>query len=173
MRRIPRIPGLGRLVIVAVIAIVFPCLYYISKYRLLPYGWGAVALVSLWLVIWLLTGSLNPFRLVIGEDGRPSTSKLKPFLWTAVIVFAYAVLYAARLKKGYIEAIAEIPPNVLIAIGFDAATLVAAKSITQSQVPRGQIEKPPPAPADPGTKTASTTTATVANSGPGAVFQDD
>jgi hypothetical protein len=138
-----------------------------------PYGWGAVALVSLWLVIWLLTGSLNPFRVVIGEDGRPSTSKLKPFLWTVVIVFAYAVLYAARVKKGYIEAIAEIPPNVLIAIGFDAATLVAAKSITQSQVSSGQIEKPPPAPADPATKTASTTTTTVANSGPGAVFQDD
>ena len=171
MRRIPQLSGLARLVIVAIIAFLFPYLLYKSGRALAEYQWGAVALASLWLVIWLLTGRLNPFRVVIGEDGRPSTSKLKPFLWTVVIVFTYAVLYAARVKKGYIEAIAEIPANLLIAIGFDAATLVAAKSITQSQVSSGQIEKPPP--ADPAKKTASTTTDTVANDGPGAVFQDD
>ena len=170
-----QIPGPGRLAIVTVLAVLFTYLAY--RYSLPPekeihpYVWGAVALFSLWALIWLLMETFNPFKLVIGEDGRPSTSKLKPFLWTAVVVFSYAVLYAARVKRGYSEAISEIPPSLLMAIGFDAATLVAAKGITESQISRGQIEKPPP--ADQQTKTAATTVATQANNGPGAVLQDD
>ena len=173
------IPGQARLAIVAVIAGVFAFLYF-GYYRepgggFPPYVWGVIALVTMWLVIWLLAETLNPFKLVIGADGRPSTSKLKPFLWTAVVVFSYAVLYAARTKKGFIEAIAEIPPSLLLAIGFDAATLVAAKGITESQVSSRQIEKPPS--ADLQAKTDATTNATTvdtqANDGPGAVFNDD
>ncbi len=166
-----RIPAPVRLVIVVVAAGLFGYLYYTSDRGLHPYGWGVVALISLWTAIWLLMDVLNPFRLVIGEDGRPSTSKLKPFLWTAVVVFSYAVLYAAKLKRGYIEAISEIPPNLLIAIGFDAATLVAAKGITESQVENGQVEKP--SPVNSSTTRSSTSSNTSANAGPGAVFQDD
>lgn len=171
MPRTTHISGPGRLAIVTVIAVVFGVLYYKSRFGLPPYGWGAVALVSVWIIIWLLMETLNPFKLVIGADGRPSTSKLKPFLWTAVVVFSYAALYAARTKKGYIEAIAEVPVSLLMAIGFDAATLVAAKSITESQIANRQIEKPPP--ADPSAKKESATVDTQANDGPGAVFQDD
>ncbi len=165
-----QIPGQARLVVMAVLVILFAYLYLTSKLVLAAYGWGAVALLGFWVVIWLFTGRLNPFGLVVGEDGRPSTSKLKPFLWTVVVIFAYAVLYAARVKKGYIEAISDIPPNLLIAMGFDVATLVAAKGITESQISSGQIEKP--APVDSTAKTASTPN-TSANNGPGAVFQDD
>src|SRR5215218_9174711 len=108
-------PGVVRLVLVVVIAGLFAYFYFaIAKKGLVPYGWGAVALLFLWAVIWLLTGRLNPFRLVIGEDGRPSTSKLKPFLWTVDMIFAYAVLYSAKLKKGSIDPISNIPPNLLI-----------------------------------------------------------
>jgi hypothetical protein len=166
-----RIPGPARLALIVALAGVFVFFYLQSERGIRPYGWGLVALVSLWLVVWLLVDTLNPFKLVIGEDGRPSTSKLKPFLWTAVVVFSYAVLYAARVKKGYVEAISEVPPSLLMAIGFDAATLVAARSITESQIQRGQIEKPPS--AEPPKKTASETTVTQPNNGPGAVFQDD
>lgn len=173
-----QIPGQARLAIVAAIAGVFAFIYF-SYYRghggIGPYKWGLIALVTMWLVIWLIAETLNPFKLVIGADGRPSTSKLKPFLWTAVVVFSYAALYAARTKKGYIEAIAEVPPSLLLAIGFDAATLVAAKGITESQVSSRQIEKPPS--ADLQAKTDATTNATTvdtqANNGPGAVFNDD
>jgi hypothetical protein len=170
------LPGQARLVIVAVIAGIIAFIYF-GYYRepgggFHPYVWGVIALVTMWMVIWLLAETLNPFKLVIGADGRPSTSKLKPFLWTAVVVFSYAVLYAARTKKGFIEAIAEIPPSLLLAIGFDAATLVAAKGITESQVSSRQIEKPPS--ADPQARTdAATTVDTQANNGPGAVFNDD
>jgi hypothetical protein len=162
-------PGVVRLVLVVVIAGLFAYFYFaIAKKGLVPYGWGAVALLFFWAVIWLLTGRLNPFGLVIGEDGRPSTSKLKPFLWTVVMIFAYAVLYSAKLKKGSIDPISNIPPNLLIAIGLDIATLVAAKGITESQLASGQVEKPPPV-----TTTTATTVSTTANAGPGAVFQDD
>lgn len=139
-----------------------------ARKALMPYGWGAVALVFFWAVTWILTGRLNPFSLVIGEDGRPSTSKLKPFLWTVVMIFAYAALYSAKLKKGSIDPISNIPANLLIAIGLDVATLVAAKGITESQIANGQVEKPPPI-----TPTTATTVASTANAGPGAVFQDD
>ena len=168
------IPGQARLAIVAAIAGVFAFIYvgyYRGKGGFDPYTWGVISLITLWIVIWLFVETLNPFKLVIGADGRPSTSKLKPFLWTAVVIFSYAVLYAARTKKGYIEAIAEIPPSLLLAIGFDAATLVAAKGITESQVSSRQIEKPPS--ADPQAKTDATTVDTQANNGPGAVFSDD
>jgi len=162
-------PGAVRLVLVVLIVGLFAYFYFaLADKVLMPYGWGAVALLFFWMVIWLLTGKLNPFLLIIGEDGRPSTSKLKPFLWTIVMIFAYAVLYSAKLKKGSIDPISNIPPNLLIAIGLDAATLIAAKGITESQIASGQVEKPPPV-----TPTTATIVSTTANAGPGAVFQDD
>ncbi|HYV11079.1 MAG TPA: IPT/TIG domain-containing protein [Pyrinomonadaceae bacterium] len=162
-------PGVVRLTLVIVIFGLFIYFYFVmARKALMPYGWGAVALVFFWAVTWILTGRLNPFSLVIGEDGRPSTSKLKPFLWTVVMIFAYAALYSAKLKKGSIDPISNIPANLLIAIGLDVATLVAAKGITESQIASGQVEKPPPI-----TPTTATTVAATANAGPGAVFQDD
>ena len=162
-------PGAVRLIIVVVVFGLFAYLYFVKADKvLMPYGWGAVAVLFFWAATWLLTGKLNPFLLVIGEDGRPSTSKLKPFLWTVVMIFAYAVLYSAKFKKGSIDPISNIPPNLLIAIGLDVATLVAAKGITESQIASGQVEKPPPV-----TPATNTTVSTTANAGPGAVFQDD
>ena len=93
-------PGAVRLVIVVLLVGLFAYFYFAMAGRVLkPYGWGAVALLFFWMVIWLLTGKLNPFLLVIGEDGRPSTSKLKPFLWTIVMIFAYAVFLEPRLAE--------------------------------------------------------------------------
>ena len=162
-------PGAVRLTIVIVVFGLFTYFYLVMARKvLMPYGWGTVALLFFWAVTWLLTGRLNPFSLVIGEDGRPSTSKLKPFLWTVVMIFAYAALYTAKLRKGSFDPITNIPANLLIAIGLDVATLVAAKGITESQIANGQVEKPPPV-----TPTTATTVASTANAGPGAVFQDD
>ena len=162
-------PGTVRLVLVVLMGGLFAYFYFAMADKvLMPYGWGAVALLFFWTVVWLLTGKINPFLLVIGEDGRPSTSKLKPFLWTIVMIFAYAVLYSAKLKKGSIDPISNIPPNLLIAIGLDVAMFVAAKGITESQVASGQVEKPPPV-----TPKTGSTDSTTANAGPGAVFQDD
>ena len=162
-------PGVVRSIIVVAVFGLFTYFYFVmARKALTSYGWGTVALVFFWAVTWLLTGRLNPFALVIGEDGRPSTSKLKPFLWTVVMIFAYAALYSAKVKRGSFEPIANIPANLLIAIGLDVATLVAAKGITESQIASGQVEKPPPV-----TPTTATTVASTSNAGPGAVFQDD
>ena len=162
-------PGAVRLTFVVGVFGLAAYLYFvIGGNRPMPYGWGAFALLFFWAVTWLLTGKLNPFLLVMGEDGRPSTSKLKPFLWTIVMIFAYAVLYAAKIRQHSFDPISNIPPNLLIAIGLDVATLVAAKGITESQIANGQIEKPPPVPP-----ITDTTVSATANAGAGAVFQDD
>lgn len=144
-----------------------------------PYGWGGVALVTLFFLTWIFTSNINPFKMVVGADGRPSTSKFKPFLWTIAIIFSYVVIYAARIEKGYFEEISDIPINVLIALGFDAATLIGAKAITESQIASGQTQKPPTSEPSANTKnlttsTTTNTTSTTANtSGPGAIVNDD
>ncbi len=110
-----------------------------------PYAWGVFALAALWLCVYLVSGKVNPFSFVIGEDQRPSTSILKPFLWTIVVVFAYASIYAARLHRGLWQADISIPPNLLLAMTYDVVTAVAARGITETKVRSGEVVKPPPA----------------------------
>jgi hypothetical protein len=64
--------------------------------------------------------------------------------WTAIIFFSYTALYAARARYGYADSLPTIPENVLYAVGFSAATMAAAKGITQSYVNRGKVQKPAP-----------------------------
>jgi len=123
-----------------------------------PYACGIGLLVALWLVYRVLTGSWNPWKLVEGADGRPSTSKLQWFLWTVVIIFSYGAIYAARATKGHFEVISEIPVNVLTAMGLSVTTMAAAKGITVSYVASGRLAK---------------TKVTPQAAGPGSVVQDD
>jgi IPT/TIG domain len=106
------------------------------------YVWGVFALFALWLSTALISRKLNPFSFVIGEDQRPSTSIFKPFLWTIVVVFAYASIYAARLHRGVWQADISIPPNLLLAMAYDVVTAVAARSITETKVRSGEVVKP-------------------------------
>lgn len=109
-----------------------------------PYAWGVFSLFVLWFSVFLVSGKLNPFSFVIGEDQRPSTSILKPYLWTIVVLFAYVSIYAARLHKGLWQANISIPPNLLLAMTYDVVTAVAARSITETKVRSGEVVKPPP-----------------------------
>src|SRR5713226_8043350 len=84
----------------------------------------------------------NPLRLAEGQDGRASTSKFQWFLWTAVILFAYAAIYSARAFNGNPQPITTIPQNVLVALGLSSVTMVAAKGITSSFVNGGKLAKP-------------------------------
>ena len=147
--------------------------------RLSPQGWGIVSLLLFWLLMLILTGKANPFSLVIGEDGRPSTSKLKPYLWTVVVVYSYVTIYAARYRFGAFNAISDFPPSLLLAMGFSAVTAVTAKGITESKQAKGQLNKPPvesnqvkteamASDGEPATPPPPDNTA-----GPGAIFQDD
>lgn len=109
-----------------------------------PYVFGAGLLVLLWLIYRALTGSWNPFKVVCGADGRPSTSKLQLWLWTIVVLFSYVAVYAARVKTGQFDPINELPANVLIALGLSVVTATAAKGITVSYLQSGDVLKPPP-----------------------------
>jgi hypothetical protein len=109
---------------------------------------GIVVLAVFWILYGITGHKWNLWRLVEGADGRSSTSKLQWFLWTVVFIFSYIVIYTARIMKGHFEPIAEIPANVLIAIGFSITTTTAAKAITVSYVSRGRVVKTKVGPKD-------------------------
>jgi hypothetical protein len=106
-----------------------------------PYLAGFAALLLAWVLYGLLAGTWNIWKLVLGADGRASTSKLQWFLWTVVIVFAYVAIWAARALEGNFEPITEIPQNLLIAMGLSVTTMAAAKGITASYVASGRLIK--------------------------------
>jgi hypothetical protein len=126
--------------------------------------WGAVLsalglLALLYLVTAVSTRSFNPWRLVMGFDGRASTSKFQWFLWIAAIVFAYTALWVLRTEQGEFAALGVTSAGLLTVLGFSATTAIAAKGITSAYVRSGRV-----------TKTA------VADIGPharGGILQDD
>jgi hypothetical protein len=119
---------------------------------------AAGILVILLVLYRVLTQSWNPFKVVCGTDGRPSTSKLQLWLWTIVVLFSYVAIYAARVKTGTFDPINELPANVLIALGLSVVTATAAKGITVSYLQSGDVVKPP---------------ATASTSGAGQVLRED
>lgn len=89
-------------------------------------GLGGLAL--LWIIIRIATRK-QIWALAIGEDGRPSTSKLQMLIWTAAIVFAFLAIFQIRFSGGFRDALPNIPDNLLIAMGISVVTAVSAKSI--------------------------------------------
>jgi hypothetical protein len=110
--------------------------------NVLPYLIGIVVMFLLLVVYKVLAKTWNPAKLFEGADGKPSSSKFQWFVWTLAVVFAYIVLYVARLLHGDVEPISEIPVNVLLAMGFSVTTMAAAKGITVSYVASGRSLKP-------------------------------
>ncbi|HYO48283.1 MAG TPA: IPT/TIG domain-containing protein [Chloroflexia bacterium] len=128
--------------------------------ELITFGSGFVLLAAIWVLYILMSGRLNPLVLVSGADNRPSTSKLQFFLWTVVVLYAYAVIWAARyqLSNGNVQALPDIPPNLLLAMGFSLTTVTAAKGITTAYVSSGRLVKnPPPKEGSPANATAPAT----------------
>lgn len=99
---------------------------------------GLAGLAVFWFAVALAT-HFHALRIVVGEDGIPSTSKFQFFMWTAVIVFSYIALFCLRPKMGGYVPLEPIPTNLLIAMGISAATAVGAKAIA--------VQGGPPAPA--------------------------
>src|SRR5438132_13609464 len=67
------------------------------------------AILLLAVIYMMISRSLNLAQIILGADGRPSTSKLQFLLWTVAILFSYVALYATRVSKNHFEAISEIP----------------------------------------------------------------
>lgn len=83
-------------------------------------------------VIWVVVGLASRFNLatfVLGEDGKPSTSKLQLLLWTSAVVWGYIAIYWVRVEAGNYAAITTIPTNLLISMGISGASAVSAKAI--------------------------------------------
>jgi len=106
-----------------------------------PRVYGLVALLAFYVVSVSVVGGLNPLGVVVGADGRLSTSKFQFFMWTAIVVFVYAWVYAVRAKSGQSGGADDFPQNVLIAMGFSVVTVAGAKGITVSYLKSGQIDK--------------------------------
>lgn len=143
-------------------------------------GLAAIVLLGILYVIVSKPGSKSPLKIVIGADGLPSTSKTQFLLWTVVVLFSYVAIVTERMWGGDYSAIANIPANVLIALGFSGTTAVAAKAITVSYLNSGQITKASPADSGGAAGGAARTTAprpggtTAAGShGFAAILQDD
>jgi hypothetical protein len=84
----------------------------------------------------------RPWTLIDGADGRPSTSKFQWTVWTAVVLFSYSAIYFARARNGFWDALPDVPPNILIVMGFSTTTMIVAKGITTQYVASGRVVKP-------------------------------
>ena len=108
----------------------------------MPYLISLAALVVFWILYWLITGKADPLRLAEGHDERLSTSKFQWFVWTVAVVFSYVAIFVARVQRGVIAPIEEVPTNLLIAMGLSTGTMAVAKGVTSAYVASGVIKKP-------------------------------
>ena len=103
--------------------------------------------------------------LVMGADGRASTSKLQAVLWLGVIVFAFAFLFvwgrstncgASNVKEGEGCSAAAtaraafdntlsrpLQSEYFVLLGFPLTAAIAAKALTVNKIATGEKFKPP------------------------------
>lgn len=106
-----------------------------------PYLGGLLVLGVIWLIVGVLTRSFRIWRVARGTDGKFSTSILQQFVWTAAVVYSYSAVFVARAHVDRLEPISEIPPNVLLALGFSVGTAVLARGITTDHIESGKEVK--------------------------------
>jgi hypothetical protein len=104
---------------------------------------GLITIAILWIIYGKIAEDYRLKKLVVGADGRASSSKLQWTLWTIVVLFTFMTVYIARGINGHWNPIQEIPQNALIAMGFSITTMAAAKAITTENVASGQLTKAP------------------------------
>jgi len=121
---------------------------------------AAVLVVGTWVIGKIAkdtsAGSRKSFvlQLIEGADGRLSTSKAQAFVWTIVAVYGLLEVFIERFLAGDSSADQTIPLNLLIAMGFSATTMTAAKGITVAYVTNGLVDKAMPTQTKPGDATA-------------------
>ena len=109
----------------------------------LPYIVGITTLIVLFIVV-KIAGRVKIAQLYEGADGRPSTSKFQFFLWTAVVVFSFTALLTLKFQKNdFAPLTANLPDNVLIAMGISIASASAAKAVTTSYINTNRLDKVP------------------------------
>lgn len=102
--------------------------------------------------------------LVIGTDGRASTSKVQAALWTLAILYAFVFLLlwgrstrcgdaelrdrprceaAVQARSTFSRVVhGDLQPEYYVLLGFPLAAAVAARAITKAKVDDGTLDKP-------------------------------
>jgi hypothetical protein len=103
--------------------------------------------------------------LVIGTDGRASTSKLQAALWTIAVLYAFVFLLlwgrstrcgesafreqevcesAVTARQTFSRVVnSDLQPEYYVLLGFPLAAAVAARAITTAKIADGTIQKAP------------------------------
>ena len=132
-------------------------------------GWAvsfALALLALAIIWWTVPGTR---QLVIGKDGRWSTSKFQATAWTFVVVFAlFTLLFAYLIVQlgdlfnwSAVEKLQDplgkslndfldegLDGTYLLLLGLPLGTAIASKAITVTKITNGTQVKPPKDPND-------------------------
>jgi hypothetical protein len=106
------------------------------------------------------------WNLLLGQDGRTSTSKVQFALWT--VSLAYGLLVIIIHLGSYTNQ--TLDPRYLLLLGFPAGAAIGAKVITTGQLDAGTIAKPQANPAT--TSVASSVADIVRNDQGGADLGD-
>jgi hypothetical protein len=93
--------------------------------------------------------SMGFVGLLVGRDGRVSTSKTMAALWTVTLVFALLYLSFNLVDADAADDVLAVDPLYLLLLGGPFATWVLAKGVVQSKVAAGRVQKvtaaePPP-----------------------------
>ena len=94
-----------------------------------------------------ISSGWKPSRLILGEDGIPSTSKFQFFAWTAAILFAYVTIFCFHCHAAGFTVLTDVPVNLLLAMGISATSAVGAKAIAVSSAAQpAPVPVPAPGP---------------------------
>lgn len=105
---------------------------------------AAVVAVLGFFALLTFVGNGHVHVLVVGKDGRTSTSKLQAFLWTVVLAFAVLAL----ILQGVTDI--NIVPDYLYLLGFPTLALLLSKGIVQQKISNGDVVKVTPTEAASG-----------------------
>lgn len=103
---------------------------------------GIVAALLFPLISFVASGSAIK-GLLIGADGKLSTSKCQFWIWTEIVLFAYVFLYTSHVQGGHdwSAAAPRLPTDILILMGLSVVTATTAKAIASSSPSAAQTSQ--------------------------------
>lgn len=110
---------------------------------------GILAALLLYFLTILAWGQKHLLGIVIGADGKLSSSQLQLVIWTFVLLFSYTYLFLSRFAVQFgiwhfFGPFPTPPTNVLIAVGLGLVTAVGAAQIATTSPAAQQNAATPP-----------------------------
>jgi hypothetical protein len=98
-------------------------------------GYTLAGVTAFWLIGGFFLSRYTPLKLIMGEDGRYSSSKFQAVVWFSVVIVFYSANVILRaLRLGVDSMGINIPQNLLLLSGLSAFSFAAAKGITTTKV---------------------------------------